>query len=113
MPFLCQGWSDGEPVNLGPTVNTASDEGWPFVSVDRRELWFNGQSTRGQPGPAVFHSLRQLDGSWGAAEEIISTFAGEPTLSGDGKSLYFVHHYYSEDLRQMLEADIYVSYRMP
>jgi hypothetical protein len=64
-------------------------------------------------GPAIFRSLRQPDGSWGVAEEIISTFAGEPTLSGDGRSLFFVHHYYSNDLSQMLEADIYVSYRMP
>jgi len=104
------GW--GEPVNLGPSVNTAADEGWPFVSADGQELWYNGQSTRGRPGPAIFRSLRQPDGSWGAAEEIVSTFAGEPTLSGDGKTLYFVHHYYSKDLSQMLEADIYISHRI-
>ena len=104
------GW--GEPVNLGPQVNTANDEGWPFVSVDGLELWFTGQSTKGRPGSAIFRSLRQLDGSWGAAEEIISTFAGEPTLSGDGKTLYFVHHYYSADLSQMLEVDIYTSTRL-
>ena len=77
--------------------------------MDGLELWFNGQSTKGRPGPAIFRSLRQPDGTWGAAEEIVSTFAGEPTLSGDGKTLYFVHHYYSEDLGTMLEADIYVS----
>jgi hypothetical protein len=105
------GW--GEPINLGPTVNTTSDEGWPFVSVDGQELWFNGQSTKGRPGPAIFRSLRQPDGSWGAVQEIISTFAGEPALTGDGKTLYFVHHHYSEDLSHMLEADIYVSYRSP
>jgi len=104
------GW--GEPVNLGPLVNTTHDEGWPFVSADGQELWFNGQSTKGRPGPAIFRSLRQPDGTWGAAEEIISTFAGEPTLSGDGKTLFFVHHYYSADLSQMLEADIYVSSRL-
>jgi len=102
----------GEPVNLGPTVNTAADEGWPFVSPDGQELWFNGQSTKGRPGPAIFRSLRQPDGSWGMAEEIVSTFAGEPTLSGDGMTLFFVHHYYSEDLSTMLEADIYVAHRM-
>ena len=102
----------GEPVNLGPIVNTAADEGWPFVSPDGQELWFNGQSTKGRPGPAIFRSLRQPDGSWGMAEEIVSTFAGEPTLSGDGMTLFFVHHYYSEDLSTMLEADIYVAHRM-
>ena len=57
-------------------------------------------------------SLRQPDGTWGPSVEVISTFAGEPTLSSDGNALYFVHHYFSEDLSTMLEADIYVSYRI-
>ncbi len=107
---IAGGW--GEPVDLGPNVNTSADEGWPFVSVDGQELWFNGQSTRGHPGPAIFRSLRQTDGSWGVAAEIVSQFAGEPSLSGDGKTLYFVHHYYSKDLNQMLEADIYVTHQL-
>jgi WD40-like Beta Propeller Repeat len=105
------GW--GEPVNLGPLVNTPNWEGWPYLSPDGQELWFCGQSRKGQPGPAIFRSLRQPDSSWGAAEEIVSTFAGEPTLSADGMTLYFTHHYYSEDLSNMLEADIYVTYRRP
>jgi hypothetical protein len=105
------GW--GEPINLGPTVNTSADEGWPCVSPDGQELWITGQSTKGRPGPAIFRSLRQPDRTWGAVEEIISTFAGESTLSADGRTLYFVHHYYSENMSKMLEADIYVSYRMP
>jgi len=105
------GW--GEPVNLGSLVNTAADESRPFISQDMQELWFTGQSTKGRPGPAVFRSLRQPDETWGVAEEIVSTFAGEPTLSGDGKTLYFVHHFFSEDLSNMLEADIYVSYKTP
>ena len=103
----------GEPLNLGPSVNTAADESRPFLSTDGQELWFTGQSTNGRPGPAIFRSLRQTDGAWGAAEEIISTFAGEPTLSPDGGTLYFVHHYFSQDVSKMLEADIYVSYKTP
>ncbi len=105
------GW--GEPDNLGPLVNTPNWEGWPYISSDGQELWFCGQSKKGRPGPAIFRSVRQPDRSWGPAEEIISTFAGEPTLSADGMTLYFTHHYYSEDLGTMLEADIYVSYRLP
>lgn len=105
------GW--GEPVNLGPLVNTPNWEGWPYLSPDGQELWFCGQSKMGRPGPAIFRSLRQPDRTWGAAEEIITTFAGEPTLSSDGMTLYFTHHYFSADLETMLEADIYVSYRIP
>jgi hypothetical protein len=105
------GW--GKPVNLGPAVNTSADEGWPFINSDGQELWFTGQSSKGKPGPAIFRSLLQPDGSWDEAVEVVSSFAGEPSLSGDGKALYFVHHFFSEDMRTMLDADIYVSYKVP
>lgn len=101
------GW--GEPVNLGPKVNSENDEGWPFLSSDGSELWFCGQSRLGYIGPAVFRSLRMADGTWGEPEEIISNFAGEPTLD-DAGNIYFVHHFFSKD-GTMIEADIYVAYK--
>jgi hypothetical protein len=101
-----------EPVNLGSQINTDGHENRPFVTADGQELWFDADSAQGLPGPAVFRSVRQPDGSWGAREEIVASFAGEPNLTGDGRTLYFVHHYYSADLSQMLEADIYVSSRL-
>jgi len=109
----------GEPVNLGPPINTAGDEDRPFLSADGRELWFDGTSRKGHPGPAIFRSLRQPDGSWDEPKEIISSFAAEPTLTlrhgsgqaGDGRTLYFVHHYFTADLGRMIEADIYVTER--
>jgi len=104
------GW--GQPVNLGPEINTSADENRPFVSADGKELWFDSSSSRGRPGPAIYLSGRQADGSWGPRQEIVSTLAGEPTLSGDGKDLYFVHHYFSADFKQMLEADIYITHRL-
>ena len=103
------GW--GEPVNPGPQINSPADEGWPFVSIDGHELWFSAPSQIGKPGPAIYLSTRQADGRWGEAIEILSSFAGEPTLSANGKSLYFVHHFFSADLKQMLEADIYYTTR--
>jgi hypothetical protein len=102
----------GEPVNLGPQTNTDGDENRPFITDDGQELWFDSNSAQGLPGPAVYRSTRQPDGSWGPREEVVSSFAGEPNLTGDGRTLYFVHHYYSADLSQMLEADIYVSSRI-
>lgn len=105
------GW--GEPTNLGPGINTTGNEGWPSLSQDEKELWYLGDSRSGYPGPAIYMSLSQPDGSWGPGVEVISSFAGEPTLSADGQTLYFVHHYYSQDLQTMLEADIYVSQKLP
>lgn len=105
------GW--GAPENLGPAVNTSADDSRPFVSMDGQELWYTGQSRQGSPGPAVFHSTRQADGSWGEPLEVVSSFAGEPSLSEDGSVLYFIHHFFSKDMSTMLEADIYVTYRLP
>jgi hypothetical protein len=103
----------GEPVNLGPQINTAGDENRPFITADGQALWFDSLNRRlGGPGPAILRSLRQPDGSWSSPEVIASSFAGEPTLTGDGRTLYFVHHYFSADLGQMIEADIYVSKRI-
>jgi hypothetical protein len=86
------GWSDRE--NLGLEVNSAGDENQPFVTEDGSELWFTAASRRGKPGPAVFQCLRLRDSSWGDCREIVSNFAGEPSLTGDGRTMYFVHHFY-------------------
>ncbi len=94
-----------EPVNLA-TINSPENEGWPYLSPDGKELWF----TRPNAGsPAIYRSQR-VDGDWGAPELIVSQFAAEPTLDGEG-NLYFTHHYFVEG--QMIEADIYVAYRKP
>jgi hypothetical protein len=108
-PATADGW--GEPVNLGPQVNTAADENRPFVTEDGRELWFDSISRNGKPGPAIYRCLRQEDETWGECREMVSVFAGEPNLTGDGRTLFFIHHYFSDDLQTMIEADIYVSYR--
>lgn len=96
-------WSDPLPIEA---VNSAALEGWPWVSNDGGELWF----TRIHLGtPAIFRSLR-ANGVWQEPEMIVSQFAGEPTLD-DAGNLYFVHHYYEDDV--MIEADIYLARRMP
>jgi hypothetical protein len=108
-PSTADGW--GEPVNLGPQVNSAGDENRPFVTDDGRELWFDSASRSGKAGPSVYRCLRQADETWGECREMVSVFAGEPNLTGDGRTLYFIHHFYSADLKTMIEADIYVSHR--
>jgi hypothetical protein len=104
------GW--GPPRNLGPQVNTAGDESRPFVTADGNELWFTAQPSHlGHPGPATIRCLRQSDGTWNDCREIVGCFAGEPNLSNDGRTLFFVHHFYSADGARMIEADIYTSQR--
>ncbi len=91
--------------NLDSVVN--KDQ--PFVTPSGNELWFTGQSTMNKPGPAVFRSVRSGSG-WSQPEEIVSQFAGEPTLDAKG-NLYFVHHYVTQNI-SLIEADIYVAYHV-
>lgn len=93
-----------KPVNLD-IINTESLEGWPYVSPDGNELWYTGLH---MGTPAIYRSINDVDG-WGAPEMIVSQFAGEPTLDRDG-NLYFVHHYYNNDI--MIESDIYIAKRV-
>lgn len=105
------GWDP--PQNLGPAINTAADEGWPFLSEDGAELWFTRSNYEGQatPGSAIYRSRKLPNGDWGEPELILSQFAGEPTLDREG-NIYFTHHYFTgTDPIRMIEADIYVCYR--
>jgi hypothetical protein len=95
-------WQDPKPVDA---VNTAENDGYPFLKPDGSELWF----TRTVNGtPAIWRSLKN-GAAWGAPELVISTFAGEPNLDSAG-NIYFTHHYYSNGT--MLEADIYVAHKL-
>lgn len=92
-----------EPIDV-EAVNTAGNEGYPFVSQDGSELWF----TRTYLGtPAIYRSV-WTNGTWSEPELIVHQFAGEPTLDSAG-NLYFVHHFYKNG--SMVEADIYVAYK--
>ncbi|OGS44449.1 MAG: hypothetical protein A3K76_03565 [Euryarchaeota archaeon RBG_13_57_23] len=99
------GWS--QPVKV-PDVNTDSTEGYPFLTQDGGELWYTGTSKLGYPGPAIFRCIKN-GSEWDPAVEVLSNFAGECTMDSEG-NLYFVHHYFSQNLTTMLEADIYVAY---
>ncbi len=102
----------GEPRNLGD-VNGAGDEGFPWVSADGSELYFHRDSASGRTGPAIWHSARQDDGTYAAAEEVVYNFAGEANLDADG-NLVFVHHYMTDPSAgplQIREADLMIARR--
>lgn len=91
------------PQNL-EEINSEEDEGWPFITNDKKELWF----TRTYKGtPAIYRSKKLNDKKWSTPELILYQFAGEPSLDLYG-NIYFVHHYFSNSI--MLESDIYVSF---
>jgi hypothetical protein len=88
-----------EPVNLS-ALNTADSEGWPALSPDGNELWFNRNY-------AIWRSIK-VGGEWGTPQQVISPLAGEPSIDQAG-NVYFVHHFYHGD--QGIEADLYVAYK--
>ncbi len=98
-----------EPVNLWE-VNTEENENQPFVTEDGRELWFTRRSGHLPGAPGVYRSVLTEKG-WSRPEEVISHFAGEPSLDREG-NIYFVHPLYSKRGRK-LGADIYVARKKP
>jgi hypothetical protein len=94
-------WSEPENIAI---INTAENEGMPYITSDGNELWFN----RVYLGTPAIYRSKKLNDEWQEPELIISQFAGEPTLD-DQSNIYFVHHYYVDG--DMIEADIYVSMR--
>lgn len=94
-----------EPLNV-EAVNTEMTEGWPFVSEDGKELWFN---RFGKGSPEIYRSVK-VDDEWHDPELILSPFAGEPTLDNES-NIYFIHHAWDNENNRVSEADIYVCYR--
>lgn len=95
-----------EPVNIGEPVNSDKDETQPFVTADGNEIYFTATNRNGVGGPAIFMSKKQGE-VWGEPELVVSGFVGEPTLTADGKFLYFVHLFVINN--KPVDADIYVA----
>jgi len=84
----------GEPVSLGPTINTAGNEFCPTPSRDEHALMFvsNGQPGRCGAGADIFRSVRSAAGEWSTPVDlgcVVNSAADEasPFLCGD--QLYF------------------------
>ena len=102
-------WS--APINLGSPVNTAGDEGYPYLTPDGLELW----TTAGLSDPAIYRSTRQgWDAvnqvwTWGTPDLILSQYAGEATLDAQ-RNIYFTHHLWDVSAGHLAESDIYVAH---
>ncbi|MDD5132829.1 MAG: hypothetical protein PHD81_04185 [Candidatus Nanoarchaeia archaeon] len=90
-------WS--EPVNV-EEVNTAGDEGWPFINQDKTELWITKDY-------GLWRS-KKVGEKWTKPELMFSPLAGEASLDNNG-NVYFTHHFLNGD--KIIEADIYVAYK--
>ncbi len=84
----------GEPVKLGPNINTPGQEESVYIHPDNMTLYFSSDGHTGMGGLDIFMSKRQSDGSWGPAINLgypINTWKDENSLLVDpaGKIAYF------------------------
>jgi Tol biopolymer transport system component len=90
------------PVNLGPNVNTAYDEGGPCISADGLSLYFcdygypkTAPRPGGYGGGDIWVTTRRIpSGPWGEPVNLgplVNTAANEyaPSISADGQMLLF------------------------
>lgn len=85
----------GEPVNLGPTINSEGYEVTPEISSDGLELYFESERPGGLGLDDLYVSTRpSTDAEWGAPVNLGPVINGElwehcPTISSDGLTLFY------------------------
>jgi hypothetical protein len=77
--------------NLGVPINTDKPEVYPFVAPDESYVLYCQMAGQGPDSAKLMASFRQKDGSWGVPAAVeLGMKAGAPTVSPDGKYLFFV-----------------------
>jgi len=84
----------GDPVNLGDSINTPSNEASPFIHPDGQTLYFMSEGHPGMGGYDLFFSRKAAAGTWSTPKNLgypINTMANEGALvvSLDGQTAYF------------------------
>jgi outer membrane protein OmpA-like peptidoglycan-associated protein len=85
-------WSP--PQNMGPHINTAGDESFPFIHADNSSLYFTSNELPGYGGTDLFVARKTANGDWGIPENLgypINTIENEGSLvvAADGKTAYY------------------------
>ena len=52
------------PKNMGPLINSPYDEDAPFLSIDKKQLYFSSNSDKSMGGFDIFVSLKVSDNDW-------------------------------------------------
>ncbi|MHC4192294.1 MAG: LamG-like jellyroll fold domain-containing protein [Planctomycetota bacterium] len=92
-PTISDPW--GEPVNLGPTVNSSNREAGPCISADGLSLFFYSGRSGGVGGQDIWVTTREsTDDDWGVPVNLgpivnSSTQDYNPGISADGLWLVF------------------------
>jgi len=102
----------GQPVNLGPTVNSAGDETDALIAPDGSFLVFTAVGREDGLGDGdLYVSRRDANGAWGPAEnlggEINSPYSDFcPTLSPDGRYFFLTSNREGSNDIYWVDADV-------
>jgi len=88
--------SYGKPINLGPILNSAGNEGSPFLAADNKTLYFNSNGHPGY-GDADIYVTTRLDETWTNWSEPVNLgpvinspeWDGYITIPASGEFAYF------------------------
>jgi len=75
----------GTPINMGPSINSQSNEKSPFIHPDGKTLYFSSDGWLGLGGYDIFYSRLKEDGTWSKPRNI-----GYPINSPDDEVGFFV-----------------------
>lgn len=84
----------GEPINLGPRINSPSVEGTPVLPADGLSLYFDSSRSGGSGDYDVWVATREtIDSEWSVPVSLGSpvnspTWDGVPSISPDGLTLF-------------------------
>lgn len=106
---------DGEreaPKPLDKVINTGKWNAHPFIAPDESYIMWDGERESGYGDSDLYISFRQLDGSWSEAINLgdkINTEAeeGGPTITPDGKYLFFSRMVPPANGDMDLQSDLY------
>lgn len=59
----------GQPINAGPSINTAGSEGFPYISDDDKTLYFSSNTHLGMGGLDIFKAEKDASGKFTKAPE--------------------------------------------
>jgi Tol biopolymer transport system component len=111
----------GTPQNLGPTINTSSNENAPSLSIDGHHLFFHSDRPGGFGGSDIYVSRRynkRDDFAWQLPENLgstINTTAQEqqPSIFEDDATGVITLYFWSDRLGGTGDGDIYASEVQP
>lgn len=86
----------GDPVNLGPEINTSGDEIFPFMHSDGT-LYFSSNGRDGLGGLDIYYTRMLPDGKWEAAQNLGAPFNSDKDDFGLIVDLDTKNGYFSSD----------------